>query len=106
MTHTLLLSGRYHHQALRNIPRLSPRHDLLEKNQAYCEELRMQRRCKATLKDGKPCKGYAVWGGEHCVFHGGKPLPGKRGKNPRPVCHCGTNGEGGGYLFPHTAQAR
>ena len=68
---------------------------------AYCEELKMQRRCKATRKDGNQCKGYAVWGGEYCVFHGGIPIPGKRGKNRRPVCHCGTNGEGGGYLFPH-----
>ncbi|MCP4477246.1 MAG: hypothetical protein GY818_04055 [Planctomycetaceae bacterium] len=60
----------------------------------------MPRRCTATRKDGNRCKGYAVWGGEHCVFHGGKPLPSKPGENRRPASHCGTNVEGGGYLFP------
>ena len=44
---------------------------------AYCEELRMERQCKATRKDGKPCRGYAVWGGVKCVFHGGQPEPGR-----------------------------
>ena len=68
---------------------------------AYCEELRMERQCKATRKDGKPCRGYAVWGGVKCVFHGGQPEPGEPGQHRRPNCHCGTNGEGGGYLFPH-----
>ena len=68
---------------------------------AYCQEFKMRRRCKATRKDGNRCKGYAVWEAEHCVFHGGKPTAGKRDKNCRLVCHCGTNGEGGGYRFPH-----
>lgn len=68
---------------------------------AYCEEFRRQRRCTATKRDGTPCRGWAVWGGDVCLFHGGKPLPWRRGKHRRPPCHCGTNGAGGGYRFPH-----
>ena len=67
----------------------------------YCHALQLQRKCNRIKKDGQPCQAYAVWGGDLCVFHGGKPLPGEYGENRRPMCECGTDGSGGGYKFPH-----
>ena len=52
---------------------------------AYCVELRMERRCKSLRKDGKPCKGYAVWGGENCIFHGGEPDVANTGRTGDPT---------------------
>ena len=56
---------------------------------AYCEELRMERQCKATRKDGKPCRGYAVWGGVKCVFHGGQPEPVSLASTGDPIVTAG-----------------
>ncbi|MDG2014628.1 MAG: hypothetical protein P8J33_14065 [Pirellulaceae bacterium] len=59
----------------------------------YCENgfgLLRRTTSKATRKDENRCKGYAVWGGEYCVFHGGKPLCGTPGENRMPVCNFAT----------------
>lgn len=47
---------------------------------AYSERAKELRRCKATRKDGQPCRAYALWGGDKCAGHTYK----KHGKgNPK-----------------------
>lgn len=69
---------------------------------AYSDTARDQRRCKATRKDGKPCRAYAIWGGERCAAHTyatrrTEPHPDRyTGMRSRaPACTCGA------YAWPH-----
>lgn len=68
---------------------------------AYSDKAREMRRCKATRKDGQPCRAYALWGGNGlCAGHAYK----KRRQLPRgyrewptkaPPCTCAA------YKWPH-----
>ena len=68
---------------------------------AYSDKARELRRCKATRKDGQPCRAYALWGGDgYCAAH----TYTKRRTWPRgfreyptraPACTCAA------YAWPH-----
>jgi hypothetical protein len=36
---------------------------------AYSERAKALRRCKATRRDGQPCRAWALWNGEFCSAH-------------------------------------
>src|SRR5215211_5315453 len=70
---------------------------------AYSERAKALRRCRASRKDGQPCKGYAVWGDPRglCAAHGRHhtgPMPRQRvgsRKTNNPSCICQA------YQWPH-----
>lgn len=70
---------------------------------AYSERARELRRCKATRKDGQPCRAYAVWGQELCAGHAYKTRGGRMPERFRytgmptnaPSCTCTA------YNWPH-----
>jgi hypothetical protein len=67
----------------------------------YTTHARALRRCKATKKDGTPCKAYAIWGRTRCTAH--TYAKRRRGKGPLMLdyptnyepCTCSA------YNWPH-----
>ena len=61
---------------------------------AYGDKALLLRRCKATRRDGMPCKAYAKWGDSVCSVH---RTSRKKMTNPHPLrkCDCAA------YPFPH-----
>lgn len=67
---------------------------------AYSEKAKALRRCTHTHADGKPCKGWAVWGDPRrlCRAHGGRnpAAAGDPSERTRPIlCTCIA------YAWPH-----
>lgn len=58
---------------------------------AYNWDARGLRQCTARKRDGRPCRGWAVWGdhGQRCRSHGGQsPTIGEPGKTRYQTCNC------------------
>jgi hypothetical protein len=75
---------------------------IFRRNMAYSERAKAVRRCKATRRDGQPCRAYANWGTELCAGHTykrrGKATEAHRYNGMRtnaPACTCVA------YAWPH-----
>lgn len=65
----------------------------------YSEQARELRRCKATCKNGQPCRAWARWGTDLCAVHTFQKRGPARGytphQNTRAKCTCPA------YAWPH-----